>query len=98
MNPAANRPAKKEAIKPTRKGVKEKLFKLIFSIYKSRVTSKIFPPIIVGIAKRKEKVIAFFISHPRKLAADMVDPLLESPGISAMMIAPTTGRKIMVVR
>ena len=53
-----------------------------FFIY-SFISSSKFPPKIVGIAKTKEKATASFMCHPLMQPADIVVPLLESPGISA---------------
>jgi hypothetical protein len=48
------------------------------------INSKRFPPKMVGIERRKENLTASLAFHPRILAQEIVEALLEIPGIKAV--------------
>ena len=75
-------PIPNEDKKPIKQEEKEKEMG-VFSEKKSLVSSRRFPPITVGIAKRKENWTASCDVHPNTLAQEIVEALLEMPGIRA---------------
>ena len=79
MKSNANRDDKNEEISPTIKG--KKLTILSWPIVK--INSIIAAIEIAGMPKRKENFAASLLSHPDKIAVEIVMPDLETPGTIA---------------
>ena len=83
MKRIAKKEEKKAEKNPTKYIGEKRVAIVSLVVEKTFIVSNRLPPKIVGMARRKEKVIASCIFHPRKRAAAIVDPLRDNPGKSA---------------